>query len=68
MTYDSKGPNGGWFWKVYANRATKHEKRDDKVVVQLASKVETSEEAFPKLERRNSGPKAIEISEDEDDE
>lgn len=43
VTYDTQGPNGGWFWKVYANRATKHEKRDDKVVVQLASKVETSE-------------------------
>ncbi len=89
VTYDSKGPNGGWFWKVYANRATKHEKRDDKVVVQMAMAagpgtavqwrecgVGTSEEAFPKLERRNSGPSVfssgfstneIEISEDEDE-
>ena len=77
VTYDSKGPNGGWFWKVYANRATKHEKRDDKVVVQLASKVDIREEAFPKLECRNSkadndfsasfSTKEIEISEDEDE-
>ena len=54
VTYDSKGPNGGWFLKVYANRATKFEKRDDEVKVELASKVETTEEEFPKLQRRNS--------------
>lgn len=66
VTYDSKGPNGGWFWKVYANRATKFEKRDDEVKVELASKMETSEQAFPKLQRRNSVASEETDSDDEE--